>query len=99
MTMPLFGGDGWEAPELIRSAAPPSRAATTPPTTPRRWTHPKVKAFVAKFKARYDGETPDAMAALGYDSAEVMVDAIRAPARPRGRPCATRSPRPRTSRA
>ena len=36
-----------------------------------------MKAFVAKFRARFDGETPDAMAALGYDSAEVLVDAIR----------------------
>jgi branched-chain amino acid transport system substrate-binding protein len=38
---------------------------------------PEVKAFVAKFQARWGGETPDAMAALGYDSAGVMVDAIR----------------------
>ena len=38
---------------------------------------PEVRAFVARFQARFGGETPDAMAALGYDSAGVMVDAIR----------------------
>jgi branched-chain amino acid transport system substrate-binding protein len=36
-----------------------------------------VQKFVAAFKARYNGETPDAMAALGYDSAMVLADAIR----------------------
>jgi branched-chain amino acid transport system substrate-binding protein len=38
---------------------------------------PEVKEFVARFQARWGGETPDAMAALGYDSAGVMIDAIR----------------------
>ena len=36
-----------------------------------------MQKFVAAFKARYNGETPDAMAALGYDSAMVLADAIR----------------------
>jgi len=35
-----------------------------------------VQAFVKKFQARWNGETPDAMAALGYDSAVVLADAI-----------------------
>ena len=39
-------------------------------------THPAVQNFVKKFKAKY-GETPDAMAALGYDSAMVLADAIK----------------------
>ena len=32
---------------------------------------------VRKFRARFGGETPDAMAALGYDSAMVLAAAIR----------------------
>jgi branched-chain amino acid transport system substrate-binding protein len=36
-----------------------------------------VQDFVKKFQARWNGETPDAMAALGYDSAIVLVDAIK----------------------
>jgi branched-chain amino acid transport system substrate-binding protein len=36
-----------------------------------------VVEFVAKFKARFDGQVPDAMAALGYDSALVLADAIK----------------------
>ena len=29
------------------------------------------------YKARYNGKTPDAMAALGYDSMMILVDAIK----------------------
>ena len=37
---------------------------------------PAVQSFVAKFKARFK-ETPDSMAALGYDSAYVLADAMK----------------------
>ncbi len=37
---------------------------------------PAVQDFVAKFRAKYNS-TPDAMAALGYDSALVLGDAIK----------------------
>src|SRR5688500_19835959 len=36
-----------------------------------------VATFVQKFKARWNNETPDAFAALGYDAAYVLVDAIK----------------------
>jgi branched-chain amino acid transport system substrate-binding protein len=36
-----------------------------------------VQEFVAKFKAKWNGEVPDAMAALGYDSVYVLADAIK----------------------
>ena len=36
-----------------------------------------MQKFVAAYKAKYNGETPDAMAALGYDSAMVLADAIK----------------------
>ena len=35
------------------------------------------QSFVKAFQARFNGETPDAMAALGYDSAMVLADAIK----------------------
>jgi branched-chain amino acid transport system substrate-binding protein len=38
---------------------------------------PRVQDFVKKFRARWSGETPDAMAALGYDSAMVLADAAK----------------------
>jgi branched-chain amino acid transport system substrate-binding protein len=77
LTIPLFGGDGWEAPELISigGAAVEGTYYSThySPESPS----PAVKDFIKRFQARWSGETPDAMAALGYDSALVLVDAIR----------------------
>ena len=77
LTIPLFGGDGWEAPELISigGAAVEGTYCSThySPESPS----PAVKDFIKRFQARWSGETPDAMAALGYDSALVLVDAIR----------------------
>jgi branched-chain amino acid transport system substrate-binding protein len=77
MAIPLFGGDGWEAPELIAIGGAAVEGCYYSTHYSPQVDTPAVKAFVAKFRARFDGETPDAMAALGYDSAEVMVDAIR----------------------
>lgn len=77
LTIPLFGGDGWEAPALVEiggAAVEGSYYSTHySPEVPS----PEVKAFVTKFQARFKGETPDAMAALGYDSVLVLVDAIK----------------------
>ena len=39
-------------------------------------TDPRVMKFVADFKKRYH-ETPDALAAVAYDAAKVMCDAIK----------------------
>jgi branched-chain amino acid transport system substrate-binding protein len=38
---------------------------------------PLAQKFVTAYKARYNGKVPDAMAALGYDSAMVLADAIK----------------------
>jgi branched-chain amino acid transport system substrate-binding protein len=78
ITVPLFGGDGWEAPELIQIAGAQALENTYYSThySPEA-ADPKVQAFVAAFKAKFNGEVPDAMAALGYDSAMVLADAIK----------------------
>lgn len=77
MAMPLFGGDGWEAPELISIGGAAVEGCYYSTHYSPQVDNPRVKAFVEKFKARFEGEVPDAMAALGYDSAGVLVDAIR----------------------
>lgn len=74
---PLFGGDGWESPKLIEigGEAIEGKFYSThySPEDPA----PEVKEFVTKYKARFGGEVPDAMAALGYESVLVLVDAIQ----------------------
>lgn len=77
LNVPIFGGDGWEAPELVsiggKSVEGTYYTTHYSPEVPT----PEVKSFVQRFKARWDGDTPDAMAALGYDSAAVLIDAIK----------------------
>jgi len=77
ITVPLFGGDGWEAPELISIGGAAVEGCYYSTHYSPQVDSPVVKSFVARFGARYDGTVPDAMAALGYDSAKVMIDAIR----------------------
>ncbi len=77
MKIPLFGGDGWEAPDLIKIGGEAVEGCYYSTHYSPQVDTPAVKGFVERFKARFGGETPDAMAALGYDSAGVMVDAIR----------------------
>jgi branched-chain amino acid transport system substrate-binding protein len=77
ITVPLMGGDGWEAPQLIGiGGAAVNGCYYTTHYSPQN-TDANVQSFVARFKARWNGETPDAMAALGYDSAGVLADAIK----------------------
>jgi len=77
ITVPLLGGDGWEAPELLSiGGAAVNGCYYTTHFSPQNQ-DPAVQGFVARFKARWNGEVPDAMAALGYDSAGVLADAIK----------------------
>jgi branched-chain amino acid transport system substrate-binding protein len=78
ITVPIFGGDGWEAPELISLAGGEALKNTFYSThfSPAQET-PAAKKFVAAYKAKYEGKVPDAMAALGYDSAMALVEAIK----------------------
>jgi branched-chain amino acid transport system substrate-binding protein len=76
ITVPLLGGDGWDSPEL------PAIGGTALENTfysnhySSEDTSPLIVEFVSKYKAKYNGQTPDAMAALGYDSAKILAEAI-----------------------
>lgn len=77
INVPLFGGDGWEAPELLQIGGKAMEGTYYSTHYSPEATDKAVVDFVAKFKKRFDNETPDAMAALGYDSVYVLVDAIK----------------------
>jgi branched-chain amino acid transport system substrate-binding protein len=76
--VPLFGGDGWEAPELIQG---PGAAAALEGCYFSTHFAPdqegaEARTFVKKYEAKF-GAKPDAMGALGYESALVLADAIK----------------------
>ena len=77
VTIPLFGGDGWESAQLLEIGGSALEGCYFSTHYSPEDPAPLVQEFVRAYRARWGGETPDAMAALGYDSALLMADAIR----------------------
>jgi branched-chain amino acid transport system substrate-binding protein len=76
LTVPLMGGDGWESDQLIPTGGQAMEGCYFSTHYSPESQDPRVQGFVQKFKARYSS-VPDAMAALGYDSAAILVDAMK----------------------
>lgn len=75
LTIPLMGGDGWDSPKLweiggeaLNGCYFSNHYSTDDPS-------PVVQKFVSEYKRRYN-RLPDALAALGYDAAKILADAI-----------------------
>lgn len=75
--IPLIGGDGWDSPELFKSAGTALEGCYFSNHYSAESKDERVLKFIEAFKARYDGEVPDAMAALGYDAAKILAGAIK----------------------
>ncbi|GBC95936.1 Leu/Ile/Val-binding protein [bacterium HR16] len=75
--VPFLGGDGWDSPKLVEGAGNALEGSYFSNHYSHESTDPAVQRFVAKFKQRFNGEVPDALAALGYDAANILFDAIR----------------------
>lgn len=77
LNAPILGGDGWDSPKLAEIAGKEvlnnSYFSNHYSTEDK---DPKVTKFVEDYKAEYN-QTPDALAALGYDGAMMLVDAIK----------------------
>jgi branched-chain amino acid transport system substrate-binding protein len=77
LTMPFLGGDGWVADELLQIGGTALNGCFYSTHFSPENREPAVQAFAAKFRARWGGANPDAFAALGYDAAYILVDALR----------------------
>ena len=77
ITVPLFGGDGWESSALVPIGGKALEGDFFSTHFSPEDVSPTVQSFVKAYKAKYNGEMPDAMAALGYDSAMMLVDAMK----------------------
>jgi branched-chain amino acid transport system substrate-binding protein len=73
--VPLGGGDGWDSAKLYEIA----QGALDGSFFSNHYTDenpaPLIQNFVKRYKEKF-GETPDSMAALGYDAGKVAFDAI-----------------------
>ena len=76
ITAKLMGGDGWDSSKLFelggRAVEGSYFSNHYSPDDP----NPHVQKFIADYKAAF-GSVPDALAALGYDAAQVAVDAMK----------------------
>jgi branched-chain amino acid transport system substrate-binding protein len=77
ITVPLLGTDGWDDPKLVEiaGAAALNNGFFSNHYSPQD-TDPNVVKFVEAYKKEY-GQEPSALAALGYDSALMLIDAIK----------------------
>ena len=76
-TGPIFGGDAWEAPQLIEIGGKAVEGTYYSTHASPDSTAPEVQNFVKKYRVRWEGETPDSIAALGYDAAMLLFDSLR----------------------
>ncbi len=74
--VPLLGGDGWVGDSLLKVAGNSLDGSFFSCHFSADDKSEAVQGFVKKFKAKYN-ETPDDMAALGYDSAMILAEAIK----------------------
>ncbi len=72
----ILGGDGWDSPKLVEVGTP---AALNNTYFTNHYsvgdTSPESQAFVEAYQKEY-GQMPDALAVLGYDAINVLIDAI-----------------------
>jgi branched-chain amino acid transport system substrate-binding protein len=76
LNAPLLGGDGWDSPKLweiggnaLNGCYFSDHYSTDDPS-------PIVQKFVTDYKKRYNNQLPDALAALAYDAAKILADAM-----------------------
>jgi branched-chain amino acid transport system substrate-binding protein len=73
---PLLGGDGWDAPQLFDLGGEALNGAFMSNHYSVDDPSPRIQNFATAYRQRYNGTTPDAIAALGYDAMKVLADAI-----------------------
>jgi branched-chain amino acid transport system substrate-binding protein len=73
---PLVGGDGWDSPKLMEVGGAAVEGCFFTNHYSQDDTSPMVQNFVKAYQAKYNA-APDALAALGYDATNIMLDAIQ----------------------
>ncbi len=77
ITVPLLGGDGWDSPKVVEIAGAQALENTFFVNHYAADSKdPDTIKFVETYKKEY-GQTPDALAALAWDAALMVVEAIK----------------------
>lgn len=76
LEQPLLGADGWDAPELWQLGGDALNGSYISTHYSVDDPSPAIQKFVEVYKQRYGNLLPDAHAALAYDAARILFDAI-----------------------
>jgi branched-chain amino acid transport system substrate-binding protein len=76
ITAPLLGGDGWDSSKLYEIGGQAINGSYFSNHYTTESTDPTVVDFIKRFKETYNGEVPDGLAALGYDSGKILIEAM-----------------------
>ena len=76
LDVPIFGVDGWESPELVQIGGKAVEGAYLSTHYSPESQDPVVLAFNERFAKRWSTGT-NALSALGYDSAMLLIDALK----------------------
>jgi len=75
--VPLLGGDGWDSEQLAKIAGEAIEGSYYSNHYAPDQPEARVQEFIAKYKAEFGGQVPDGLAALGYDAAKILFDAMK----------------------
>lgn len=76
LKIPLLGGDGWDAPDLLKIGGTALEGSYFSNHFALDTSTPRAKKFVEDFTKKY-GQPPTGLGALGYDAALVVMDAMK----------------------
>jgi branched-chain amino acid transport system substrate-binding protein len=76
LTQPLLGGDGWDSEQLAKIAKDAIEGCYYTNHYAPDQPDARVQTFIKDYRAEY-GSTPDGLAALGYDAAKILFDAMK----------------------
>ena len=72
----MMGGDGWDSDKLFELGGTAVEGAFVSNHYSAEDPSPNVQNFIKKYQAKF-GTVPDSLAALGYDAAQVAIEAMR----------------------
>ncbi|HVT90381.1 MAG TPA: ABC transporter substrate-binding protein [Tepidisphaeraceae bacterium] len=76
ITVPLLGGDGWDSAKLAEIGGKAIEGSFYSNHSSPEDPSPVIQEFMRKYRDEY-GATPDALAALGYDAANLLFDSMK----------------------
>lgn len=76
ITVPLLGGDGWDSEKLSELGQDAIKGSYFSNHYTTESTEPVVVEFIKRYREAYNGRTPDGLAALGYDAAGILIQAL-----------------------